>query len=204
MYNVRPMEFNNKELAESFSPGYTETFHTSFEEVVDAIYMEEEKERVILCDIDGVLLGNADKMLGYALLNRSKIPDDIQSHLWFLREELGDRLMIVTNRDPNLNLFLSSKYVIEKTEEIRDPNGPELKIFHSLYKQFPFIPSKSKREVIEYLGEILLGVNDVTITSIEDWSIVSLNRKTYLVALANELYRKFGIRSNVENYVIKK
>jgi len=198
------MEFENREEIDGFIPSYNENFYNSFESVVEAIYTEEEKERIVLCDIDGVLFGNMDKIPGYSLLNKSVIPDDIQNNLWFLREEFGDKLIIVTNRNPDLNLFLSSKYIIDRTREVTDPNGPELKIFHSLYKQFPVLGKKEKEEVLNYIGNICKEIENLTITSIEDWSIVSLNRKIYLLSLANSLYEKFGIKSNIENYVIQK
>ena len=188
---------------------YKEVFCDSFESAVEEIALEtdegEKENEILLCDIDGVLFPNVlDKLPVHALWNSSEIPDDIQSHLWFLREEFGDRLMVLTNRNPELNLFLSSEYIVDRTREITDPDGAELKIFDSLYKQFPFLGREKKWEVVEYIGEMCEDMGDLTIYAIEDWSTVSLNRKTYLLELASHLYKQYGIRSNILNYVIKR
>lgn len=188
---------------------YKEVSCNSFEEAVEEIALEtdegEKGNEILLCDIDGVLFPNVlDKLPVHALWNNSEIPDDIQSYLWFLREEFGDRLMVLTNRNPELNLFLSSEYIIDRTKEITDPEGVELKIFDSLYKQFPFLGREKKWEVVEHIGEMFEDMGDLTIYAIEDWSTVSLNRKTYLLELASHLYKQYGIRSNILNYVIKR
>ena len=187
-----------------YLPNYKEEFCPSFEVAVERIMAEEDTNRVILCDIDGVLLDNKDKIPGFSLLNKSEIPDVTQGYLWNLREEFGDRVVIVTNRDPKLNLFLSSKYIIDRVKEVREENGPELKVFSSLLKQVPFLAKEEKDSLIGYLGELLPHSRNLTITSIEDWSFVSLNRKTFLVGIAKLLYEKYGIKSNIYNYVVKK
>lgn len=209
MYNVRLMGIENIFKEITYRPAYSEVFCKSFEEAVEEIALKtdegEKKDEILFCDIDGVLFPNVlDKLPVYALWNNSEIPDDIQSHLWFLREEFGDRLMVLTNRNPELNLFLSSEYIVDRTREITDPEGAELKIFDSLYKQFPFLGRERKWEVVEHIGKMCEEMGDLTIYAIEDWSTVSLNRKTYLLALASHLYKQYGIRSNILNYVIKK
>ncbi|MGI6484425.1 MAG: hypothetical protein ACOX0R_02280 [Candidatus Dojkabacteria bacterium] len=203
------MGIENIFKGETYRPSYSEVFCKSFEDAVEEIASETDEDEkgneIFLCDIDGVLFPNVfDKLPVYALWNNSEIPDDIQSHLWFLREEFGDRLMILTNRNPELNLFLSSEYIVDRTREVTDPEGTELKIFDSLYKQFPFLGRENKREVVEHIGKMCEEMGDLTIYAIEDWSTVSLNRKTYLLELANNLYKRFGIRSNILNYVIKR
>lgn len=203
------MESENMLEKGTYTPSYNEVFCKSFEDAVVEIASETDEDEkgneILLCDIDGVLFPNVlDKLPVYALWNNSEIPDDIQSHLWFLREEFGDRLMVLTNRNPELNLFLSSEYIVDRTREITDPEGAELKIFDSLYKQFPFLGRENKREVVEHIGEICEDMGDLTIFAIEDWSTVSLNRKTYLLELVSHLYKQYGIRSDILNYVIKR
>ena len=61
-----------------------------------------------------------------------------------------------------------------------------------------------KEKFIEYAGSILPHNQELLITSIEDWSIVSLNRKTFLINISKELSKRFGIKSNIVNYVVKK
>jgi len=192
------------EEEKEFVPNYEEELCPSFEDAVERIVAEEETNRVILCDIDGVLMGNKDKIPGFSLLNKSEISDVTQGYLWNLREEFGDRVVVVTNRDPNLNLFLSSKYILNKVKDVREVNGPELKIFSSLLKQVPFLAKEEKNNLINYLGELLPHDQELTITSIEDWSFVSLNRKTFLTGVAKKLFEKYGIKSNIYNYVVKK
>lgn len=200
-------DIDNPEIPEQqkeFAPSYKEEFCSSFEDAVERIIAEEETNRVILCDIDGVLMSNKDKIPAFSLLNKSEIPDVTQGYLWNLREEFGDRVVIVTNRDPKLNLFLSSKYIVDRVKDVREVNGPELKIFSSLLKQVPFLAKEEKDSLIGYLGELLPHNQDLTITSIEDWSFVSLNRKTFLVDIAKLLYDRYKIKSNIYNYVVKK
>jgi len=191
-----------EEKEESIS--YSEIFCTSFEEAVENIVAEEDRNRIILCDVDGVLFGNKDKAPLYSLVAKSEMDDKVQGYLWNLREIYGDRVVVVTNRNPRLNLFLSSKYRVDKTEEVREKDGPELRIFHSLLKQVPFLAKKEKEKFIKYAGSILPHNQELLITSIEDWSIVSLNRKTFLINISKELSKRFGIKSNIVNYVVKK
>lgn len=206
MENILDREtvFSEEEEKNEEAISYKEISCSSFEEAVEKVVAEENYNRIILCDIDGVLFGNKDKIPLYSLIKKSEIEDQTQGYLWNLREIYGDRVVIVTNRNPRLNLFLSSRYLINKTEEVKENNGPELKVFHSLLKQVPFLARKEKEKFLEYAGSILPHNRELLITSIEDWSVVSLNRKSFLINISKELSKRYGIKSGIINYVIKK
>ena len=206
MENILDREtvFPEEEEKNEEAISYKEISCSSFEEAVEKVVAEENYNRIILCDIDGVLFGNKDKAPLYSLIKKSEIEDQTQGYLWNLREIYGDRVVIVTNRNPRLNLFLSSRYLINKTEEVKENDGPELKVFHSLLKQVPFLARKEKEKLLEYAGSILPHNRELLITSIEDWSVVSLNRKSFLINISRELSKRYGIKSGIINYVIKK
>lgn len=76
-------------------------------------------------------------------------------------------------------------------------------------------PKKEEKKVIRpkvdalvhYIGK-LATEKDYTkyrITSIEDWSIVSLNRKDFLIYVSKQLKQLYGIDiEEINNYVIKR
>ena len=61
---------------------YKEISCSSFEEAVEKVVAEENYNRIILCDIDGVLFGNKDKIPLYSLIKKS---DKRGSSLLFYR-----------------------------------------------------------------------------------------------------------------------
>jgi len=190
---------------EEYTPQYKEYICTSFQDAVETMIGEdtEENERFILLDIDGVLFNDIDKLPIYALLNNSKIEDDDQTYMMYLKEIYKDKLAIVTDRNPHLNLFLSSKYIINKVEEVNVPNEERTPIFHSLNKQFCNISIKEKEKLIDHIAKSSQG-KQITLTSIEDHTFTVPSRDRFLLYITKELYQKYGIEIDIENYVIKK
>lgn len=194
------------ENIERYSPTYKEYIVPSFVDAVETIITHDEqpKERFILLDIDGVLLENIDKVPVYSLLNRSRINDINQTHIMYLKEIYNDNLAIVTDRNPKLNLFLSSKYIVEKVKEVNIPTEQPIPIFHSLNKQFCTICKEKKDEVVQYIAMKLKNKDEIILTSIEDDTFTVPNRDIFLLYIAKELYRKQRIKCDIENYVVKK
>lgn len=196
-------------ITEEFTPTYTENRYQSFQDAAKDIYLDNQIPRIVLLDIDGVLLNTLDKLPAYSLLNKSKIEEEKQGYVTALYYKYGDKLMVVTNRDPNINIFLSSKYVIEQTKQSTEDiyehigDGKEMKVFDGLFKQFPFFSKKKKADLVEYISTLIPEGESPVLTMIEDWCIASLNRKTFPMYIANTLNKKYNIKCNVENFVIK-
>lgn len=205
---MNSIELTNN-IEKPFVPTYIEKMCPSFQEAAKEIYLDNDTPRIVLLDIDGVLLDHLDKLPAYALLNKSKIEEEKQGYVSALYYKYGDNLMVVTNRDPNINMFLSSKYVVEQAKQSTEDiykhigDGKEMKIFDGLFKQFPFFSKKKKEHLVEYISTLIPEGESPVLTMIEDWCIASLNRRTFPMYIANTLSKKYNIRCNVENYVIK-
>lgn len=193
------------EASEEFLPQYKEfpccSFQNAVEQITDDI---QDVNRFILLDIDGVLLSNLDKLPAVATLRKSQIDDLDQAYMMYLKEIYNKKLAIVTDRNPKLNLFLSSRYIIKKVKEINIPSEDPIPIFHSLNKQFCSSMKQGKDTLVNYIFNQLGGKEMITLTSIEDNTFTVPNREIFPQYIAKELYRKHGIKCNIENYVVRR
>ena len=194
------------ENTNEYLPQYKEYICPSFQNAVETIIHDDinDKERFILLDIDGVLLENMDKMPAYALLKQSKIKDMDQTYVMHLKEQFNDNIAIVTDRNPKLNLFLSSKYIVDKVKEVNIPSEEQIPVYDSLNKQFNSMSKEKKDKLVDYIAKKLKGKENITLTSIEDHTFTVPNRDTFLTYLAKELYRKHSMECSIENYVVRK
>lgn len=193
------------EASEEFLPQYKEfpccSFQNAVEQITDDI---QDVNRFILLDIDGVLLSNLDKLPAVATLRKSQIDDLDQAYMMYLKEIYNKKIAITTDRNPKLNLFLSSKYVINKVREVNIPSEDPIPIFHSLNKQFCRSMTQKKDNLVNYIFNQLGGKSHFTLTSIEDNTFTVPNREIFPQYIAKELYRKHGIKCNIENYVVRR
>lgn len=198
--------YNYNENKEEYLPQYKEYTCPTFQNATERIIADDtnNKEKFILLDIDGVLLNNLDKLPAYSLINKSEIDDVDQAYIMHLKEIYKDKIAIVTDRNPKLNLFISSKYIVDKVKEVNIPSEEQIPIFHSLNKQFTSISKEKKEQLVEYIAKKLSGKENIFLTGIEDHTFTVPKRDTFLIHIARELYKKYGIEVNIENYVIKK
>ena len=154
--------------------------------------------RFTLLDIDGVLFPDIDKLPAIASLRNSQIDEIDQYYMKELYQTCQGKIAIFTDRNPNLNLFISSKYILEKTAEVI----PELPIFHTLNKQFPQITQEEKNKLADYIAYGLGDQSAFILTIIEDKTFTIPNRRIFPKYITNQLYKQYGIKCRVENYVI--
>lgn len=188
-------------------PRYIEYSVSSFQEAVERIIhddIEEEiRPRYILLDIDGVLLGNMDKLPAYSLIKKSKIDDVDQARIIHLKEIFNDNIAIVTDRDPIKNIFVSSKYIIDQVKEVNYPEEEPIPIYHSLLKQVPIMNIERKKQIAKGVAERFEKGDVITLTSIEDKTFTHPDRKGFLTFIADELYNEYGIECIIRNYVVQ-
>lgn len=86
----------------------------------------------------------------------------------------------------------------------------EVSIFENMQKQFPRLAKRRAEELADYIFERLEDEQDeisdsqIVINCIEDKSIISPNRKTFLAYVSKILIEKYGVNVRVNNYVIEK
>ena len=145
-----------------------------------------------------------------------------------------DSVIISTNRSTNEEGVFNSKEVLKVANKFVKGIDGNVPIFTNLFKQIPnltkediskaYLSKEAKGEYVEralnrpreqsllhYIGKRLSeripnenSLDHFTLYSIEDLSIASPNRKTFLKHLAKELKKEYGIDVNIKNYVVKR
>lgn len=188
-----------------FKPSYKEFSVESFQEAVEEIiHGDDIEERFVLLDIDGVLFPDIDKLPVIELIRNTQIEDIDQAYIMHLKEIYNDNIAIVTDRNPNLNLFLSSKDIVEKVKKVNDPSEEPIPIFHSLNKQFCGKTNQKKDALVDHIAKQLGECKHITLTSIEDHTFTVPKRDLFLKYIADKLYSNYQIESNIQNYVVKR
>lgn len=211
---------------------YQETFVNCFTEAVENIEKDQifnnKDFNICLLDIDGVLykdnmvkLPIASHFANPKITERSK---NAFNHLVTLSQ---GNIAISTNRGEKEQLLFNSQEVLNQVKELVNSNGENIPIFTGLFKQKPGITvddlskiyqnpaSKTETKVIKpkvdalvhYIGKLATekDYTKYSISSIEDWSIVSLNRKDFLIYVTKQLKQLYGIDiEEIRNYVIKR
>jgi len=151
-----------------------------------------------------------DKFEGSVAISTNRSPNDkIIFHTQAVLDELYNSLKA---RDINVPVFLnlfkqipamnkedvSREYLSGGAKEMFDNENGEKGLRKPLAEQ-----------VVQYIGKRLSEGDSkygtgFTLYSIEDLSIVSLNRQTYLKYLAKKLKEEYDINVNIVNYVIKR
>lgn len=211
---------------------YKEVFVQSFTQAVDTIEKEQifnDKDfNICLLDIDGVLFkDNMVKLPIASHFSNPKITERPKNAFNRLVSITQGNIAISTNRGEKEQLIFNSQEVLNQVKQLVDSNGNQIPIFTGLFKQKPGLtvediskiyldkPKKEEKKVIRpkvdalvhYIGKLATekDYKKFSITSIEDWSIVSLNRKDFLVYVSNQLKQLYGIDiEEIRNYVIKR
>lgn len=183
-------------------------------------------KNICIIDIDGSLIEN--NLVKLPFLSKVVKPEVSSSSLTALQKlsrSFNGSVIISTNRSKNEHRIFNSKEVLRVTREAAEKSGESIPIFTDQFKQ---IPGKTKENValkglyieeglsekvlrpktdslIHYIGKRVTekDIYKITIFCIEDWSIVSLNRESYLRYIAKELKGEYGIDSKVVNFVIE-
>ncbi len=211
---------------------YEEIFTKSFKEAVDDI--ESNKEPFVssfcLVDIDGCLIeNNLVKLPLVTHLVKPKINIEMEKSFKRLTEIFDGSLAISTNRSLEESKIFNSQGVLGVVKELIDSSNKDIQIFTSLYKQAPklfkedigkkYLSEEAQKELgkdvvksprldslIHYIGRRITEEDSekIILYSIEDWSIVSLNRKTSLEYMGKRLKEEYDLNIEVINYVVKR
>jgi len=187
---------------------YKEISFGSFEEAAYKIIEIDEIEktpRFLLLDLDGTLFPDIMKYPFISTLIRPTMRDETEKSLRLLANTFKDRLAIATNRNEWEKIFWNSADMLEYVEKFVSREH----IFKSMQKQIPFFFPRKVERLVDYIAGCIFNLYGedcryINLESIEDVSIVSLNRKSFLNALGEKLYSKYDIKVKINNYVIKK
>ncbi len=232
---INPEEENHddlKEIKPEKKTTYQETFVDCFTKVVDSIeenrIFNNNDFNICLLDIDGVLF--KDNMVKLPIASHFANPQITQRPKNAFNRLVSitqGNLAISTNRGEREHLVFNSKEVLNQVKHLVNSNGNHIPIFTGLFKQKPgltvediskiYIDKQNKPEkkivkpkvdaLVHYIGKLATekDYKKYSITSIEDWSIVSLNRKDFLKYVSNQLKQLYGIEiEEIRNYVIKR
>lgn len=195
---------------------YKETFVSSFEEASNKIIEADQKDpdncfRFLITDIDGVLIdNNFVKQLPFVShLFVPSVTDSTETAFEEISQVFKDRMVIATNRDRNVRIFWNSDKVMARTDNLVTSVGQNIPVFEKMQKQLPFLAKGNASRLLEYICSSFVQSQDyerkerIVLNSIEDVSIVSPIRKTFLMYLSKKLYRELGIDIEISNYVIE-
>jgi hypothetical protein len=206
---------------------YSEKFINSFTQAVEKIekdeILQEDSFNICLLDIDGVLFNNLVKLPITSHLVKPQIKDKTRQTYNKLVKLFDSNIAISTNRSENEKYIFNSQEVLKEVRQLVNFNETKIPIFTNLFKQKPSLTKEdvSKHDkwtnekvikpridaLIQYVGKLATEKDYKTynLTSIEDWSIVSLNRKDFLRYLTKQLKENYDIEiEKVRNYVIKR
>lgn len=210
--------------------GYEEIFVKSFTEAVDSIEEDNlcnnDTFNICLLDIDGVLFkDNIVKLPLVSHLVKPEILERPKNAYKNLIKKFNGQVVIATNRSENDVLIFNSKKVLKEVKDLVKGNGQEIPIYTNLFKQIPRMTKENLSDtqpltlpeyrivkprvdaLAHYVGKMASEKDYKTfrITCIEDWSIVSPNRKPFLMYIAKRLKEDYGIEiEGIRNYVIKR
>ncbi len=216
------------EKLELESVKYEEVSVRSFEEAVDEIGKEGlEDTDFCLLDIDGVLItNNLVKIPGVTHLVEPKIKENTKRAFRCLVDIFKGSVAISTNRSENESFIFNSKKVVKEVKDLIDSVEEKVVFFSGLFKQIPGLTKEDIAEAGLYIeeglecGEVVKARIDrlahyvakrvmednsdsLTLYSIEDFSIVSLNRRDFLMYVADTLREEYYIDVNIRNFVIR-
>jgi hypothetical protein len=208
---------------------YEETSVETFEEAVNEI--ENQKlggSDFCLVDIDGVLISNDLVKLPFVThLVEPKIEECTKRAFKSLVDKFKGSVAISTNRCEEESFVFNSKRVVKDVRDLIDSCGKKIPFFSALFKQIPGLAKEDIAEeglyiedgleygevvkaridrLVHYIGKRVLedDSNSLTLYSIEDLSIVSLNRERFLKYVAGRLREEYDIDVNISHYVIWK
>lgn len=212
---------------------YVEIYVNSFTAAVDEIekdgIFKNEAFNICLTDIDGVLFkDNLVKLPFGSHFAKPEISQRCKKAYNKLIRITDGKAVISTNRSENDTFVFNSKNVLKNVKELVSSHHTKVPIFTNLFKQVPGvtkedislisdenstkwvdekIPKPRIDALVHYLGKLATEeeYDSYNLTSIEDWSIVSLNREDFLKYIKSRLYEEYGIEiGSIRNYVIKR
>lgn len=220
-----------QQRGERDNPKYEEVYVKSFKDAVDKIerdnIFKEDQFNTCLLDIDGVIFeDNMVKLPVVSHFSNPRITEDCRSSYNKLITLSNGNVVISTNRSDRETVIFNSQNVLKQVKKLVNSNETKIPIFTNLFKQRPGMTvediaqlqqgeSWSETEIIKpkidalvhYLGKLATEreYNTFRLTCIEDWSIVSLNRKDFLLYVTNQLKQQYGIEiERIINYVVKR
>ncbi len=215
-------------------PEYEEVFVKSFKDAVDKIeednLFNENGFNVCLLDIDGVIFeDNMVKLPVVSHLSNPKITESCQNAYNKLITVSNGNVVISTNRSDRETVIFNSQNVLKQVKKLVNSNDAKIPIFTNLFKQKPGMTvediSKVNNEhsvgnwsetqiikpkidaLVHYIGKLATEreYQAFNLSCIEDWSIVSLNRKDFLLYVTEQLKQQYGIKiEGIKNYVVKR
>jgi hypothetical protein len=200
------------ESENNIESSYQEIIVSSFQEAVsssiESYYIEKEQDNsVALVDIDGCLI--EDNRIKLPFLSHRYDPvisDENKDAFLNLVTAFNGSVAVITNRGTKDNIVWNTGRVFTKVKNFLKSEELNLEIYKSLLRQFPYIKRGDTEDVIEYLGSRILQSEDkvLDIYSIEDWSIASLNRRTFFSFIGKEIESRYGGVLRVKNFVVKR
>ena len=186
---------------------YRELSVDSFEEAAYKIIEIGEIDktpRFLLLDLDGTLFPDVMKYPFISVLIEPKMKRRTEESFKSLIDVFENRFAIATNRNECEKFFWNSEDMLNYVEKFVSRE----KIFDGMQKQTPFFFPKKVEDLVNYIAGSIsntYGKNckEIVLNSIEDKSIVSFNRKGFLNSVAKNLYDKYCIKTEINNYIIK-
>jgi hypothetical protein len=219
------------EISEDNKIEYQEISVKSFKEAVDDIENKRDPSESTFClvDIDGCLIeDNLVKLPFITHLVEPKINTTVEESFNKLVDIFDGSLAISTNRSNIESRIFNSQDVLSVIKNLIERTGNNIPVFTSLYKQAPrffkedigrkYLSKDAQRELnedivksprldslVHYIGRIVAESDSekLLLYSIEDWSVVSLNRKTSLEYIGKRLKEEYDIDVSIVNYVVK-
>lgn len=195
---------------------YKEIFVGSFEEASDMIIEADGKDsdnsfRFLLIDIDGVLIDNnfVQQLPLVSHLFKPSVEDSTREAFEEISSVYEDRMAIATNRDRDVRILWNSDKIMEETDNLVRSVGYDIPKFEKMQKQVPFMAKKRISWLVAYICSSFVQSEDyeskerIVLNSIEDISLVSPNRKAFLMYISKALYRELGLDIEINNYVIE-
>jgi hypothetical protein len=210
---MRSLEYSaGIESEKSVESSYQEEIVSSFQEAVsssiDSYYVEKEQDNsVALVDIDGCLIEDNRIKLPFLSHVYEPVISEVNKEAFLnLVTAFNGSVAVITNRGTRDNIVWNTGRVFSKVKNFLKSEELNLEIYKSLLRQFPFIKRGDTENVIEYLGNKVLQSEDkvLDIYSIEDWSIASLNRRTFFRFVSNEIENRFRGVLRVKNFVVRR
>ena len=222
---------NKQQRDNADEPKYEEVFVKSFKDAVDKIDEEdvfrEDEFNACLLDIDGVIFeDNMVKLPVVSHLSNPRITDNCRNAYNKLINISNGNVVISTNRNDREIVIFNSQNVLRQVKKLVNSNEVKIPIFTNLFKQKPGITVEDIAQLpqgnnwaeveiikpkidalVHYLGKLATEKEYSTykLSCIEDWSIVSLNRKDFLFYVAKQLKQQYGIEiESIRNYVVKR
>lgn len=207
---------NTLELNEPQEIAYRETFVSSFEEATSQLIKADERDpdssfRFLIVDIDGVLIDNnfVEQLPFVSHLFSPSVEEGTRRAFEKISTVFEERMAIATNRDRNVRILWNSDKVMSRTDDLVSSIGHDIPIYEKMQKQIPSLARDRAIKLVEYIAcSLVQGENserkkEIILNSVEDVSIVSPNRETFLKYIAKGLYEELGMKVSISNYVIE-